>query len=257
MVWDDFQVRCIAELEFRSRVKGVRLRRDRIVAVLENKVYIYNFADLNLMDQIDTYTNPSGLCAVNATKDDMVMACLGEGVGEVRLDVYAKNQTRIIVAHTTAIQQMCLNLSGSRLATSSERGTLFRVFDTDTGKQLFEFRRGAAPAVIQSIAFNKEGTALVASSDHGTVHVYSCVDAAENQKSSLSFMSSMLPYLGSTWSSKQFSVPESRSVVAFGNEEKGKQYIILLGASGKYYRYSYTNEKSECHQEGVKKFLQA
>lgn len=64
--------------------------------MLENKVYIYNFADLKLIDQIDTYVNPSGLCAVNATKDDMVMACLGEGLGEVRVDLYSRNQVHCI-----------------------------------------------------------------------------------------------------------------------------------------------------------------
>lgn len=67
--------------------------------MLENKVYIYNFADLKLIDQIDTYVNPTGLCAVNATKDDMVMACLGEGLGEVRVDHYSRNQARSPFSH--------------------------------------------------------------------------------------------------------------------------------------------------------------
>jgi len=33
----------------------------RIVVVLETKVYVYNFADLSLIDQIDTIKNPHGL----------------------------------------------------------------------------------------------------------------------------------------------------------------------------------------------------
>ena len=46
MIWDDHQSRCIGELSFRVPVRGVRLRRDKIVVVLEHKIYVYNFADL-------------------------------------------------------------------------------------------------------------------------------------------------------------------------------------------------------------------
>jgi hypothetical protein len=38
----------------------VKLRRDKIVVALENKVYVYNFADLQLVHQIETTANPKG-----------------------------------------------------------------------------------------------------------------------------------------------------------------------------------------------------
>jgi len=36
----------------------VRLRRDKIVVVLEHKIYVYNFADLKILHQTDTVANP-------------------------------------------------------------------------------------------------------------------------------------------------------------------------------------------------------
>jgi len=165
MIWDDFQVQCIAELEFKTQVKGVRLRRDRVIVVLENKVFVYNFADLKLLDQVDTFPNPTGLCAVCPAKDNIVVALLGEKEGQVRIHNYSRNQSRLIDAHTNAISQMTLSIDGTRLATTSSRGTLIRIFETSSGKQLQEFRRGANPAVIHSLAFNKNGTALCLSSD--------------------------------------------------------------------------------------------
>jgi hypothetical protein len=57
MIWDDHQNRCIGELVFKSEVRSVKLRRDRIVVALQFKVYIYRFSDLKLLDSFITADN--------------------------------------------------------------------------------------------------------------------------------------------------------------------------------------------------------
>ena len=84
MIWDDHQSRCIGELSFRSEVRAVRLRRDRVVVTLEHKVYVYNFSDLKLLHQIETIANPTGLCALSPNSTQTVLACPGLHQGEVR-----------------------------------------------------------------------------------------------------------------------------------------------------------------------------
>jgi len=259
MIWDDFQVQPIAELEFKTQVKGVRLRRDRVIVVLENKVFVYNFADLKLLDEVNTCANPTGLCAVCPANENIVVALLGDKEGQVRIHNYSRNQSRIIEAHTNAISRLTLSADGSKLATTSARGTLIRLFETSSGKQIQEFRRGANAAVIHSLAFNKLGTALCLSSDKGTIHIYSCNADYNNRKSTFSFMSPVVPVLGSSWSSKQFSVNEPHSICAFGEEENnGKTSIIVLGSSGKYYKYTFTADQSvDCKEEVCEVFLHA
>lgn len=84
MIWDDHQGRCIGELSFRSQVHGVRLRRDRIVVALEHKVLIYNFADLHLLQSIETLPNPLGLLALSSAPEQNVLATPGLHPGQAR-----------------------------------------------------------------------------------------------------------------------------------------------------------------------------
>lgn len=76
MIWDDYQNKCIAELEFRSDVRAVKLRRDRIVVVLDNKVYVYNFVDLKLLHQLETFANPKGALSHGLLDDSILPICL-------------------------------------------------------------------------------------------------------------------------------------------------------------------------------------
>ncbi|XP_057963960.1 autophagy-related protein 18a isoform X2 [Malania oleifera] len=255
MIWDDHQSRCIGELSFRSEVRAVRLRRDRIVVVLEQKIFVYNFADLKLLHQIETIANPKGLCAVSQVAGSMVLVCPGLQKGQVRVEHYASKRTKFIMAHDSRIACFALTQDGQLLATASTKGTLVRVYNAVDGTLLQEVRRGADRAEIYSLAFSPTAQWLAVSSDKGTVHVFNLkVNAAspgnDNLRTtsdpnlaaassgSFSFIKGVLPkYFNSEWSVAQFRLLEgSQYIVAFGHQ---KNTVVILGIDGSFYRCQF------------------
>jgi len=280
MIWDDHQNKCIGELSFRSQVKAVKLRRDRVIVILEFKIYVYNFADLKLVDHIETSQNLKGLCALCPSASNNVLVCPGLQRGHVRVELYDQKRTTLIQAHETQLACMAMNSDGTMLATASEKGTLIRIFDTGSGKGLQELRRGADRAEIYSIAFSQDSQWVATSSDKGTVHVFSLQgekkeaekakaiaaagggggeggEAKKNPKSSFSFMKGILPgYFSSEWSFAQFRVPgDVRSIVSFG----GENCIIVVSADGRVYKATFDLNKpgAECVQESFSKFIKS
>ena len=98
----------------------MKLRRDRVVVVLEYKIYVYNFADLKLLDHIETTQNSKGLCALCPYSSNTVLVCPGLQKGHVRVELYDHKKTTLIEAHETALACFALNFDGTRLATASE-----------------------------------------------------------------------------------------------------------------------------------------
>lgn len=138
MIWDDHQSRFIGELTMRSVVRSLRLRRDCIVVVLEHKVWVYNFADLKVLQEIETIANPKGLCTVSYSAGSTVLVCPGLQKGHVRVEHHASNRTKVIEAHSSTLACLALTSDGQLLATASTKGTLVRVFNTVDGTLLRE-----------------------------------------------------------------------------------------------------------------------
>ena len=69
--------------------------------MLENRVYVYNFADLRLIDAIDTCLNPKGLCALSADPSQSILVTPDKTKGSIKVTAYEKNNSFIIEAHSS------------------------------------------------------------------------------------------------------------------------------------------------------------
>lgn len=72
---------------------NVKLRKDMMIVVLKEKVFIFNFVTLKLIEQVETFDNPEGLCAIStAEKPISKIICIpGTDKGSLKVLNYGKS----------------------------------------------------------------------------------------------------------------------------------------------------------------------
>ncbi|CAG9319613.1 unnamed protein product [Blepharisma stoltei] len=233
IIWDDHQMRPTGELCFRTEVKGVKLRRDRAVVLLENKIYVYSMQDLKIRDHILTAPNPKGVCALSSDNDRIILATPDREKGKIRISNYTEDRLIQITAHETSIACLGMNPQGTILASASDKGTTIKVYNIDDGSLMQELRRGIDRASIYCLSFHPSSLWLACSSDKGTIHIYSISQQnSANPRSAFSFMKSILPkYFDSECSFAQLRIKDSKSICTFGREPNT---LIVINSDGNY-----------------------
>lgn len=119
------------------------------------------------------------------------------------------------------------------MVTASTKGTLLRLFNTQTGATMAEVRRGADQAVITDVCIDPQNQLVSCSSDKGTIHIFKITgegDDLSNKKAKLSMLGGISSYFGSEWSFSQFRVKDANCKCAIIDRK-----IFAISTQGNYY----------------------
>jgi len=93
VIWDDYERKNRTEISFNSVIKNVKLRKDMLVVILEQKTFIFSFMTLKLIEQVDTGSNPLGLCGLSTAEKAIskTIALPNPHKGAIKVLNYGKN----------------------------------------------------------------------------------------------------------------------------------------------------------------------
>lgn len=241
VLWDQMNKQNLIEIDMRESIKNAIIVQDRIISILENKILLFDWSGV-LIDTKATFSNEQGLCVINKNLDTIVT--LGIKKGDISIWRYSNDIYKTINAHSSNIVAIAISDNGRLVATASETGTLIKIFNTETCKLEYEFRRGSQSANIYDICFNNDSTLLACNSSNGTVHIYEIyndINNTKNTKSILSGFKDYLPkYFDSQWGFKQITTNNTiRSICAFDENND----IHMVTYDGSYYRINGKNKE--------------
>lgn len=138
------------------------------------------------IEKLDTIENPNGSCAIAHDPKCLLFAYPDITKGQVRIKDFEEEDSKksiVIKGHENCIAIMEFNYDGSFLATTSEKGTLIRIYNTTDGSLIQELRRGSEKADIYSIGFDLQSNYIIVASDRGTVHLFAISKGVINPSS--------------------------------------------------------------------------
>ena len=255
IIWDDLNKTELCKLTFNEMVLNLKMNREKIFVVCQYKIFVFNIKNFQLIDNVETGDNPQGLIDISYEIGKTILVFPNKKKGHVEVKNYETNKNKnniYINAHENEIANIALNYNGLFLATASKDGKKIRIFETDNGTLLQELNRGKEKAEIKCIAMDYKNQYLAASSERGTIHIWSLVESLEkiqkmgkiinmdenqNIQNSKSIFSGLPRIFGggffqNEWSFAQVRLEEPYSIFTFGIENS----LIIICSTGKYYK---------------------
>ncbi|CAB3251581.1 unnamed protein product [Arctia plantaginis] len=151
MLLDDQKRAFRAEIMFKSPIRALRARRDKVAVALSSSIQVLTLPSFTRVALVRTRPDARALVALASEPTaPHLLAAPAHRKGSLQLldvtrSLRGAHSTSPVVmgCHQTELVCVSLSANGARLATASERGTLIRLWDTATKTMLHELRRGA------------------------------------------------------------------------------------------------------------------
>ena len=259
LIWDDLKDKILYKITLNEKVLNLKLRRDRIFIVCISKIYILNAKNEFIVSlAIETGLNPKGLISINYNEENTIIVYPSSKEDQKKGELTIKNldkdnnDVKYFFPHSHKIAYITLSYNGLLLATASEDGKKIRIYETETLEKLQELNRGKEKAEIKYISIDFKNQFLAASSERGTIHIWSLsqslekleksgkykINEGENKISNTGSIFSVLPtFFGGGLFDNESSFAKVRleepySIFHFGLDNS----LIIITSSGKYYK---------------------
>ncbi|XP_037871210.1 WD repeat domain phosphoinositide-interacting protein 4 isoform X1 [Bombyx mori] len=238
LLLDDQQRAFKAEVVFKSPIRALRARKDKVAVVLTSSVQVLALPTFQRVALLRTPSSARPLCAIatepNATQ---ILAAPAHRTGSLQLlDVSSVHRDggssapSVVRCHRSALVCVCVSGSGTRLATASARGTLVRLWDAVSRQLLHELRRGSDYADVYCISLSAQGGRAVCVSDKGTVHVWA----------------------RGTHVAAARAPPDTRALCALTDDNSA---VVVICEDGTFHKFTFAAE-GNCHRSDFEYFLQ-
>ena len=142
---------------------------------IKDKIHIYDLKDTRILESLFVKNNQLGRVVLSPNNSDNCYLVYTDSItkGTVKVyDAWNLRQATSFDAHQSPILKMNMNYQGSKLVTTSCKGTIIRVFSLPKGQKLYTFKRGMANCMIYSLSFSRQGNFILLSSENGTLHAF-------------------------------------------------------------------------------------
>ena len=170
ILWDEEKNSKICKIKSKLKILNVKIQLNKIFIVNEEKILVFDFNTLNLLECLET-KNSKGLLTI-CKLANIIAYPDSQQQGAIRIKYYNDQKELYLKVHKTPLNFIQLNQQGNLIATCSLKGTIIRIYDIERKQLISEVRRGTDKASVNYIAFDVSQKYLLAISDKKAVNLF-------------------------------------------------------------------------------------